>query len=154
MHSHHCSWTFLSLYLKDTTHSADTVASIWQILPIPWNIFQAAAKSLSPRLKYMYKVIHPFFGQPFPVSHHCLVKNFSLMSNLNLSSFRLKPFPLVLSDCVKAFFLSSLKVLEGCDEVSTEASPGWTTSGPSACPHRRGGPAFWATSWLKYFDII
>lgn len=117
----------------------------------------SSRKAWSPRLNGMHKAIHNFFEQPVPVSHHCLVKNLFLMSHLNLSSFILKPFPhfLLLSVCVKSvspFFMRPLKVRWGVPRVFS--SPGWTTPGPPACPHRRGGPAFWVTSWPKYFDII
>ena len=41
--------------------------------------------------------IHSLLGQPVPVCHHFCVKNFFLISNLNLPCLSLKPFPLVLS---------------------------------------------------------
>ena len=40
---------------------------------------------------------HSFSGQPAPGPYHLMVKNFFLISNLNLPSFSLKPLPLVLS---------------------------------------------------------
>jgi len=57
-----------------------------------------------------------------------MVKNFFLISNLNLPSFNLQPFPLVLSlhTLVKSpspSFCRPLQVLEGCSKVTPEPSP-------------------------------
>ena len=76
----------------------------------------------------------PGMGHPQPPWATCssvitlCVKNFLLISNLNLSYLSLKPFPLVLSlsDHVKSHSLfqliSSLRVLESCNEVSPQPS--------------------------------
>jgi len=66
--------------------------------------------------------IRNFSGKPIPVSHH----PFFLISNLNLSSFCLKPLPLVLLlqwPCKKSLssaLVGPLQVLEGCYKVSLE----------------------------------
>ena len=65
---------------------------------------------------------HPLHLWAAPVLHH-------LLSNLNLPTFCLKPFFLVLSllDCVKGqsplLAVGSLQVLEGHNEVSWEPCP-------------------------------
>jgi len=71
----------------------------------------------------------PRMGHPLLSGQQCQrltslwVKNFFLTSNLNLPSFSLKPFPLVLSlpdhtKRVPLLLITSLHVLEGCSEVS------------------------------------
>ncbi|KAK4831170.1 hypothetical protein QYF61_015640 [Mycteria americana] len=66
-------------------------------------------------------------GNLFQCLATLIVKNFFLISNLNLPSFSLKPLPLVLSlqALVKSpppAFLYPFRVLEGCYKVSLEPS--------------------------------
>ena len=59
---------------------------------------QVAHSSIQPGLEcFQGWGIHSFSGQPVPVSHHPHIKNFFLISSLNLCSSHLKPFPLILS---------------------------------------------------------
>jgi len=59
---------------------------------------QVAQSSIQPGLEHCQGGgSHSFSGQPGPVFHPLMVKNFFLISNLNLPSFSLKPLPLVLS---------------------------------------------------------
>ena len=59
---------------------------------------QAAQSHIQPGLECLQGWgIRNLLGQPVPVCHHPLCKNFLLISNLNLSRLSLKPFPLVLS---------------------------------------------------------
>lgn len=73
------------------------------------------------------------------------VKSFLLISNLNLPSFSLQPFPLVLSlsdhaeKSVSLLLISSPRVLEGLNEASPEPSPSWTSLAASAFLHRAPG---------------
>ena len=60
---------------------------------------QAAQSHIQPGLECLQEWgIHNLLGQPVPVRHHLCVKNFLLISNLNLPCLSLKPFPLVLND--------------------------------------------------------
>ena len=90
---------------------------------------------------------------------HCLttpiIKNFFLISNLNLHSFRLKPFPLVLSQQILLKSLSSSflyspslhtgRLLSGLPR--TFSPPGWTAPAPSACPCKGGVPSLATFLW-------
>jgi len=83
--------------------------------PLLWAGFlpsdQAARGPIQPDLEYLYGWgIHSLSGQPMPGPHYSLSKEFFLMFSLNLPSFSLKPFPLVLllSDRVKSQFPSYL----------------------------------------------
>ena len=58
---------------------------------------QAAQGPIQPGLEHLQRRgIHNLSGQLFQRLTTLLVKNFPLTSNLNLPSFNLKPFPLVL----------------------------------------------------------
>jgi len=65
--------------------------------------------------------ISSFSEQFVSVTHHHLSKKFLLTSELNLSSFSLKPFPLVTVRPLQ--FKSSLEVLEGHNEVFADPPP-------------------------------
>ena len=59
---------------------------------------QAAQSHIQPGLECLQGWgIHSLLGWAVPVCHHLCVKNFLLISNLNLPCLSLKPFPLVLS---------------------------------------------------------
>ena len=66
---------------------------------------------------------HCLSGQPVPLPHHACLKSSFLISNQNLLSFGLKPFPLVLSHgpCYRVCPLLShtpLQILEICSQDS------------------------------------
>ena len=82
------------------------------------------------------------------------VNNFHLVSNLNLTSFSLKPFPLVLSlpTHEKSWFppVYELPLNVGRLYWSLHAafsSPDWISPSLSACLHRKDTPALWSSSW-------
>ena len=55
---------------------------------------QATQGPIQPGLEHLQgRGIHSLSGQPVPAPHHFIVKNFPLVSRLNLPSFNLKPFP-------------------------------------------------------------
>ena len=59
---------------------------------------QAAQSHIQPGLECLQGWgIHSLLGQHVPAHHHLCVKNFFLISNLNLLCLSLRPFPLVLS---------------------------------------------------------
>jgi len=83
-----------------------------------------------------------------------IVKNFFLLSNLNLPSFTLKPLPLVLSlqvplKSLSPFFLwvslSTERLRKGVPRVFS--SPGWKISTLSAFLHRTGIPSLLLFLW-------
>lgn len=78
------------------------------------------------------------------------VKNFFLKFNLNLPSFSLKTFPLVLllHDLVEHPSLASLGTPFRYWKAAIGSSPHWTTTDLSACLQRQGGPALWPPLWL------
>ena len=99
-------------------------------VPTPWHIqvwnlvHQVSQGSIQPGLEHLQGWgIHTFSSS----SSSPLPKNFFLISNLNLLSFSLKPFPLVLSlirlckKSVTLLFISSPQVLGGSNEVNREA---------------------------------
>jgi len=58
---------------------------------------QAAQGPIQPGLEHLQGWgLHNLYGQLFQHLITLLVKNFPLISNLNLPSFNLKPFPIVL----------------------------------------------------------
>jgi len=91
---------------------------------------QAAQSHIQPGLECLQGWgIHSLLGQPVPVPHHPLgVKNFFLISNLNLPCLTLKPFPLVLSlstlvnSQFPLLFLRSLQILEDLNDISLKPS--------------------------------
>jgi len=90
---------------------------------------QAAQSHIQPGLECLQGWgIHSLLGQPVQCITTLCVKNFLLISNLNLPCLSLKPFPLVLSlfNLINShsplLFICSLQVLEGHNEVSPEPS--------------------------------
>ena len=60
-------------------------------------LVQAAQGPIQPGLDHLQtRGIHSLSGQPIPTPHHSHSKELPPISNLNLPSFSLKPFPLVL----------------------------------------------------------
>ena len=64
------------------------------------------------------------------------VRNFFLVSNINLPSFSLNPLLLALHSlvkCLSGFVISPLEMLKGYKKVSLEPSPAWMTSASLQC---------------------
>ena len=81
-----------------------------------------------------------------------IIKNFFLISNLNLPSRSWKPLPLVLSlqalvKSLSVFLISPLYITTGHNKFSLESSPGWETPTLSAFLHTRVGPSLWSFLW-------
>ena len=72
-----------------------------------------------------------------------MMKNFFLISNLNLPSFSLEPFPLVLS----LHTLVKIALHPSCSLPGAFSSPGWTATALLACPRRGGTAALWSSLW-------
>ena len=102
------------------------------LIPIPGDVQgrkppdQAAHNHSQPGLECLQGWgIHSLLGQPVQCVTTLCVKNFLLISNLNLPCLSLKPFPLVLSTLTNSYSPSCLypplQVLKGCNEVSLES---------------------------------
>ena len=89
------------------------------------SVDQAAQSHIQPGLECLQGWgIHSLLGQPVQCVTTLWVKNFFLISNLNLPCLCLKPFPLVLSLSAigPLLFIRSLQVLEGHNEISPKPS--------------------------------
>ena len=89
------------------------------------------------------------------------VKIFPLTSNVNLPSFSLKTFPLVLSlsTHVKSCFshvykLSSNTARPQCGLPAAFSFPSWTSPAPLACLHTSDTPALGSSSWPSPLDPL
>ena len=94
------------------------------------------------------------------------VRDFFLISNLNLPSLSLTPFPLVLSPqpLLKSLSPSFLYIEEPVSgHLTAFSSPGWTAPALSAYPHRRGVPSLGSFLWpfsgcaptdLCFYDLL
>jgi len=78
------------------------------------------SKPFQPGLeRFQGRDIHSFSGQPAPVPHYPQSEEFFLIASLNLSSFSLKPLPLVLSlqALVKCPFPAPLQAPSGTERL-------------------------------------
>jgi len=93
-------------------------------------------------------------GNLFQCFTTLMVKNFFLISNLNLTSFIYSHSPLSYhyTPLWKVPLHPSCRPPSGTgrllqDHPRAFSSPGWTAPTLSACPNGRGTPALWSSSW-------
>ena len=98
--------------------------------------------------------MRPGTAHPPPLWATCALPSYCkkylfLMFNLNLPSFSLKPFHLVLSPqaLLKFLWLPLDTERPLPSPLKPFSSPGQTAPGPSACPHRRGVPSIGSFLW-------